>query len=168
MSREERRYSTRNQRTNNRYNSQFYVEGNAVRKVQELPERSPRTYVDGRRVNISLREYKEQEKALRIKLPYMILFTLCVIAVCVQVGRYLSLKESITEQKTNIAKSELNVKNLKDENDILSYNINKTKDAEEIIRVATTELGMIQAGRDQISFYDQTESEYMKQYCDVN
>ena len=98
----------------------------------------------------------------------MILFTLCVIAVCVQVGRYLSLKESITEQKTNIAKSELNVKNLKDENDILCYNINKTKDAEEIIRVATTELGMIQAGRDQISFYDQTESEYMKQYCDVN
>lgn len=40
-------------------------------------------------------------------------------------------------------------------------------DIENISKVAKEQLGMIQAGKNQISFYDSSESEYMKQYNDV-
>lgn len=146
-----------------------YVEGNAVRKksVEELPARSPRTYIGNQRVNTSSAIYKNREKALRMSKGYVMVLAVCCIAMAFACAKYLSTRDDITSAKANIASLELSVESLKAQNDSLDYAISSYMDIENISKVAKEQLGMIQAGKNQISFYDSSESEYMKQYNDV-
>ena len=56
---------------------------------------------------------------------------------------------------------------LKAENDALETSINTSVDLDHVYKVATEELGMVYAGKDQVLLYNQTESEYVKQYEDI-
>jgi cell division protein FtsB len=145
-----------------------YVEGNAVRKtnVQELPAREPRTYVGHERIS-SKSLYKNREKALRMSAGYVAVLAVCCGLMAGVCAKYLSLRDEITSKKAEIATLELNVEALKAQNDSTDYNINSYMDIENIAKVATEELGMVQAGKEQITFYNKSESEYMKQYNEV-
>lgn len=146
-----------------------YVQGNAVRKINtaEVPEKEPRTYVDNERVNTTRETYRNREKALRMSLSYVMVLGVCCVmlmAVCV---KYLSLQDSISVRKANIVSLESDINTLKSQNDALDYSINSYTDIEYISKIATEELGMIRATENQISFYNNTENEYMKQFKDV-
>ena len=56
---------------------------------------------------------------------------------------------------------------LKAENDALETRINTSIDLDYIYKVATEELGMVYANRNQVRLYDKTESEYVRQYEDI-
>ena len=146
-----------------------YVEGNAVRKtnVEEVPSRAPRTYVDNRRVNTSSEVFKNREKALRMSAGYVAVLAVCCALMAGVCAKYLSLKDEITSRKANIASLELDVEALKAQNDSSDYAINSFIDIENISKVARDELGMVQAAKNQISFYDKSDSEYMNPYNDV-
>ena len=45
--------------------------------------------------------------------------------------------------------------------------INSSIDLNKIYEIATKELGMVYARRDQVLLYDKTESEYVRQYEDI-
>ncbi len=146
-----------------------YVQGNAVRKINtvEVPEKEPRTYVDNERVNTTRETYRNREKALRMSLSYVMVLGVCCVmlmAVCV---KYLSLQDSISVRKANIVSLESDINTLKSQNDALDYTINSYMDIEYISKIAVEELGMIRAAENQISFYNNTENEYMKQFKDV-
>lgn len=145
-----------------------YVEGNAVRKadVQELPAREPRTYIGDKRLS-SKSIYRNRERALRMSAGYVAVLVVCCILMAGVCANYLSLRDKITAKKANIATLELDVEALKAQNDSTDYTINSYMDIEYISKVAKEELGMVQAGKDQISFYNKSESEYMKQYSEV-
>ena len=49
----------------------------------------------------------------------------------------------------------------------MDYEINGYVDVDYVLRVATEELGMINAREDQIKFYDSSDTEYMKQLYDI-
>ena len=53
------------------------------------------------------------------------------------------------------------------ENDALETSINTSIDLNEIYEIATKELGMVYANKDQVLLYDKTESEYVRQYEDI-
>lgn len=148
---------------------QEYVEGNAVRKeaITEVPQRTERTYVDNQRVNTSKSTYRNREKALHMSAPYVVVLAVCTVMMFATCSKYLSLRDEISSKSTMIADIEMQTANLKSHNDNLNYTINSYMDIEYISRVATEELGMIQAGKDQISFYESSESEYMKQYKEI-
>ena len=145
-----------------------YVEGNVVKKAnaQELPVREPRTYVGDKRIS-SRSLYKNRERALRMSAGYVAVLVICCICMAVVCANYLSLRDEITSKKANIAALELDIEALKAQNDSMDYAINSYIDIEYISKVAKEELGMVQAGKDQISFYNKSESEYMKQYNEV-
>lgn len=145
-----------------------YVEGNVVKKasVQELPAREPRTYVGDKRIS-SRSLYKNRERALRMSAGYVAVLVICCICMACVCANYLSLRDEITAKKVNIAALELDIEALKAQNDSMDYAINSYIDIEYISKVAKEELGMVQAGKDQISFYNKSESEYMKQYNEV-
>jgi cell division protein FtsL len=150
-----------------RYND--YVQGNAVRKVStvELPLKEPRTYVGNERVTTTRETYRNREKALRMSLSYVMVLGVCclvLMAVCV---RYLSLQDSIATKKADIVSLESKINTLKSRNDALDYSVNSFMDIEHITKVAMEELGMIRATEHQISFYNNTENEYMKQFKDI-
>ena len=62
---------------------------------------------------------------------------------------------------------ELKLENLKSENDALQTRIDTYVDLDHVYKVATEELGMVYANKDQILLYDKTESEYVRQYEDI-
>lgn len=146
-----------------------YVEGSAVRKekVVEIPQRESRTYIDNQRVTTSKSIYRNREKALHMSASYVMVLAICSILMCVVCAKYLSLRDEVTQKTESIATLEMKTESLKAQNDSIDYSINSYMDIAYISKVATEELGMIQAGKDQISFYESSESEYMKQYKEI-
>ena len=148
-----------------------YIEGNAVRKIQEMPER----HKELREKHIEIEKQNKRKKAaqrnqqreLKMGLGYasfLIIASVVMVLVCVS---YIRVQTSIISRQEEIVnvKSELNT--LISQNDAIEYNVNSYIDVENIIQVATKELGMVKAGKDQISQYERTESEYMKQLNDI-
>lgn len=146
--------------------SHSYVYGNTARTV--MPAQKPKRSVrEERRPVIDHTVRRNQEKALHMDLPYVIMLTLaavCVLYICVS---YLQVQSSISARIHNIEGLEQDLELLKSENDALHTRINTSVDLEHVYKVATEELGMVYANRYQILLYDKTESEYVRQYEDI-
>lgn len=100
-------------------------------------------------------------------LPYVIMLTIaavCTLYLCVN---YLHLQSSITTRIHTIENLEAELEMLKTENDALQTNINTSVDLDHVYKVATEELGMVYANKNQILQYDKTESEYVRQNEDI-
>ncbi len=149
---------------------EMYIHGNTVRKlapveepvkrVEREPERRERQHV-----NYTVR--RNQEKALQLDLPYLMML---VIASCITLCfcvNYLHLQSQMSARVDNIKALEQQLETLKSENDALETRINTSVDLDHIYRVATEELGMVYAGKDQVLLYNRTESEYVRQNEDI-
>lgn len=151
-----------------RVHGESYVYGTAAPKLE--PDREPRRQRESeRRANVRQQQRirRNQEKALHMDLPYVIMLTiasLCTLYLCVN---YLHLQSSITGRMHNIESLEASLDQMKRENDALETSIETSIDLNEIYRVATEELGMVYANKDQVMLFDKTESEYVRQYEDI-
>ena len=147
-----------------------YVYGNAAR-VMEPAEKEKRQKRQkqrpARRKVVSYTVWRNQEKALHMNLPYVIMLTLAVFCVLVICVNYLHIQSDISTRLANIEKLEKGVEQLKAENDALETRTNTSIDLDYIYKVATEELGMVYANRNQVRLYDKTESEYVRQYEDI-
>lgn len=145
-----------------------YVYGTAVE--QTVPSRQPgreeRNQIrHKRRVSRAVR--RNQEKALQMDVPYVLALTVAVMSALYICVSYLQVQSTITGRIHNIEKLEQEVESLKSENDALQTRINISVDLDHIYKVATEELGMVYANRDQVRLYDKKESEYVKQNEDI-
>ena len=70
----------------------------------------------------------------------------------------------MTTRMDHIKELEQELDALRSENDITQTRINTSVDLDYVYQVATEELGMVYAGKDQVLMYHQTESEYVRQY----
>lgn len=147
--------------------SAVYVDGNTVREERyyttELrPERDVREeYRHSHRVR------RNQEKALYMDGPYVVALTIAAIVTLFLCVNYLHVQASITARMNHIEELELTLEHLKSENDALQTRIDTYVDLDHVYKVATEELGMVYANKNQILLYDKTESEYVRQYEDI-
>ncbi len=144
-----------------------YIYGNTARAIEPLKKEKSKSQRPVRRRVVSYTVRRNQEMALHMNLPYVILLTLaafCVLAICVN---YLQIQSTITARLSHIEELERDVEQLKAENDATETRINTSIDLDYIYKVATEELGMVYANRDQVLLYDKTESEYVRQYEDI-
>lgn len=144
-----------------------YVYGNTVRAAEpkRAPVRPQRPSERPQKVSHSVR--RNQEKALHMDLPYVVMLTfaaVCALYICVS---YLHVQSSITGRIHHIEQLEKELEQLKSENDALQTRINTEIDLDHVYKVATEELGMVYANRKQVILYDKTESEYVRQYEDI-
>ena len=147
--------------------NQRYVYGNAARNMAAERERTRKQRVVQYRQDMSHTVRKNQEKALQMNLPYVIMLTLaavCALYICIG---YLHVQSSMTAKIHNIETLEQQLEQLRSENDALQTRINTDMDLDHIYKVATEELGMVYANRNQVLLYDKTESEYVRQYEDI-
>ena len=89
---------------------------------------------------------------------------ICTLYICVS---YLKLQSSVTARLNHIESLEESIEKLKGDNDALLTRINTSVDLDYVYKVATEELGMVYANKDQIRLYNKTESEYVRQYEDI-
>ena len=147
--------------------NQGYVNGTAARNMAAERERTRKQRVVQYRQDMSHTVRKNQEKALQMNLPYVIMLTLaavCALYICIG---YLHVQSSMTAKIHNIETLEQQLEQLRSENDALQTRINTDMDLDHIYKVATEELGMVYANRNQVLLYDKTESEYVRQYEDI-
>ena len=147
--------------------NQGYVYGTAARNMAAEREGTRKQRVVQYRQNMSHTVRKNQEKALQMNLPYVIMLTLaavCALYICIG---YLHVQSSMTAKIHNIETLEQQLEQLRSENDALQTRINTDMDLDHIYKVATEELGMVYANRNQVLLYDKTESEYVRQYEDI-
>ncbi|WP_432627602.1 septum formation initiator family protein [Brotaphodocola sp.] len=151
-----------------------YVYGTAVEKTSpsrqprrdEREEREQREQMQRkRRVNRAVR--RNREKALQMDVPYVLALTVAAMSALYICVSYLQVQSTITGRIHNIEKLEQEVEDLKSENDALQTRINTSVDLDHIYKVATEELGMVYANRNQVRLYDKKESEYVKQNEDI-
>ena len=144
--------------------SQLYVYGNTVRKLETVPEINPNQ--PERRANRNAVR-KNREKAKHMNPAYVMFLTVASIlsvAVCFQ---YVQLRSEITGRVENIAALEAQLSDLKIENDAEYSRITNSVSLEEIKRIAMEELGMVYANKDQVILYEDKEAEYFRQYDDI-
>lgn len=147
--------------------ARVYVDGNTVRKLNHST--SPKRKVSDRQLNERRQQQvrRNQQKALSMDAPFLlvlIIASVCTLTLCFN---YIRLQTSITSRISDIEAKEQTLDALKSENDALQNSIDTSIDLDEVYRIATQELGMIYAGRDQVITFDKTESEYVRQYEDI-
>lgn len=148
-----------------------YVQGAAAPKLkpQAAPPQETRKGKpsDSHSVRSNHRIRRNQERAMYMDLPYVIMLTIAsAFTLCLCIN-YLHIQSSITARMHNIEAMEARLENLKAENDALETSINTSIDLNKIYEIATKELGMVYAKKDQVLLYDKTESEYVRQYEDI-
>lgn len=100
-------------------------------------------------------------------LPFVIMLTIAAICTLYLCVNYLHVQSSITSRIHNIELLEQDLEVLKSENDALETSINTYVDLDYVYEVATQELGMVYANKNQVIMYNKTESEYVRQYDDI-
>ena len=148
-----------------------YIHGSVAPKPEqdwrEEQLRRRRQQDIGKNVKKHHRIRRNQERAMYMDLPYVIMLTLasiCTLYLCVN---YLHIQSAITARMHNIEAMEEKLEKMRTENDALETSINTSIDLNEIYEIATKELGMVYAKKDQVLLYDKTESEYVRQYEDI-
>lgn len=151
----------------NSYHTRPYVEGNTARKLkpaQQAPDVRRNQQVR-RTVDYTVR--RNQEKALQMDLPFVVMLTIAAICTLYLCVNYIQVQSSITSRIHNIELLEKDLEVLKSENDALETSINTYVDLDYVYEVATQELGMVYANKNQVIMYNKTESEYVRQYDDI-
>lgn len=149
------------------YAPSAYVDGNTVRKLDRTePEkkqirRKREDYKRSRRVR------RNQAKALHMDGAYVFALTIAAVVTLLLCLNYLHIQSSITTRINNIEDLELKLENLKSGNDALQTRLDTYIDLDHVYKVATEELGMVYANKDQILLYEKSESEYVRQYEDI-
>ena len=79
----------------------------------------------------------------------------------------MQVQSEITYRVKNIHALEVKLADVTSQNDEMENSINSYIDLNYIYKVATEELGMSYATKEQISLYENSGSEYVRQYQDI-
>ena len=161
------------------YRGMTYIEGNAVRRTDAMPddwekeqklrrEREQREQQErqhARRQRAIAR--RNQDKALIMNRGYVAFLTMAVIVTCITAGFYIKLQSDITIRLGNIAALETSVNNLKADNDATSKRLATAVRMEDVKTQAIDVLGMGYPSEDQIVYYEIDHADYMSQYSEI-
>ena len=140
-----------------------YIDGNVVRRVEQLPQQPGNT----QQRMTSARARRNREKALRMNLPYVVFLTAASIAtVCVCVN-FLKLQAQGITYRNEIAVLESRLSSMKLANDNAYENAISSVSMEEVKEIAVNQLGMVYANEGQVITYSSQEGDYIRQYREI-
>lgn len=159
-----------------------YISGNTARAFDTMPfgnevqprKKQPLTkeeFLEQKRreqVANGQRAAKRTEKAVHsmdfVSLLVLSAAIILTLYVCVS---YLYVQSQITSTQKDIAKIESQIVDLRAENDTTLERINTGVDLSYVYKVATKELGMVHAGKNQVVTYENAKSDYVRKYADI-
>ncbi len=175
---------TERRRTNSRSTSGMYIDGNAVRKLQEVPERrysSPQNPRQGQQTRkkaaarktenraraVSRETIRNRQKAANMGRGFVIFLAVISAAVLFVCVNYLQLRAEVTGRIKNVAVLESELSELRAENDAYESQVNSGTDLNRIKKIAIGRLGMNYPRDDQKKTYSMSNNSYVRQYQDV-
>lgn len=142
--------------------SRYYVQGNAVRKLDITKE------IEGQpQKKISNTARKNRERAKHMSAGYVVFLCIALVATGIILVNYIGLQSDITNSVQHISTLEKQLNDLKLANDQEYSRITSSIDLEEIKRIAIQELGMQYAEEGQIISFTSENHDYVKQMADI-
>lgn len=148
-------------KTSYRY-EEDYIYGDTVRALEPVRVERPR------KVQLSNRARRNRDKHKRMNLGYVLFLTLAIAITSIGCIQYLKLQSEITNSIKRISTLESQLNELKAENDDTESRIKGAVGLEEIKKRAMDELGMRYATEEQIVKYSSDNTDYVRQYVDID
>lgn len=163
-----------------------YVDGNTVRKVQEVPERreyrqpehsvrknkakpeqtTPEQQVRGNKP-LSKAARRNRAKANNMNRNFAIFLAALGILIVFCSINYLKLKTECTSKRSQLATLESQLAELKEDNDAYESQVTSSVDLERIRKIAIGRLGMKYPSNQQTETYATEGGSYVRQYQDM-
>lgn len=164
-----------------RNNRGMYVDGNTVRRLQEVPGKRNRPAQQKRKRvrpaarntvqrvphKLSRETQKNREKAMSMNIGFVAFLAIVSAAVLFFCVNYLQLKSEITGKMRGVAALEAELTQLKEDNDAYYSQVTSNVDLTEIKKIAIGRLGMKYPSKEQTMTYKTARSSYVRQYQDV-
>ena len=151
-----------------------YVDGNTVRKVQEVPERreyrQPEHSVRKNKAKpepLSKAARRNRAKANNMNRNFAIFLAALGILIVFCSINYLKLKTECTSKRSQLATLESQLAELKEDNDAYESQVTSSVDLERIRKIAIGRLGMKYPSNQQTETYATEGGSYVRQYQDV-
>ena len=182
MERTNRAVTSRRTRTNARNVRGMYVDGNTVRRLQEVPQRraandyparrraaaaKPASQSERRVRQTSRETIRNRERAMSMGRGFIVFLTVVCAAIMFFAVSYLQLKSEITGKISEVASLETQYSELKEENDAYYSQVTSNIDLNKIKRIAIGRLGMNYPTDEQKKTYTMSSNSYVRQYQDV-
>lgn len=142
--------------------SRYYVQGNAVRKLDVTRE------IEGqpiKKTNHTAR--KNRERAKHMSAGYVLFLCIAMVVTGITLTNYIGLQSDITNSVKHISTLEKQLNDLKLANAEEYSRISSSVNLEEIKRIAIQELGMQYAEEGQIIPFTSQNNDYVKQIADI-
>ena len=140
-----------------------YIEGNTVRREQEIIELPE----EPRKREVSHQVRRNRAKAKRMTPSYVLMLAAATVVAVVFCYQTLLLQSQLVSIKRQIRGIQRTVDDLRMSNDALEDSMTIYTDLDYVYRVATRKLGMVYPTEAQIIRFEKTESEYVRQYEDI-
>ena len=182
MERTNRAVTSRKNRTNARNARGMYVDGNAVRRLQEVPARpyqAPGAQT-ARRVRENMPErpaaqprqlsreaQRNREKAKSMGRGFVVFLAVVSVAVLFCCVNYLQLKSELTGKIKTVASLETELSQIKEDNNAYESQVTSDVDLNTIKKLAKGRLGINYPKDDQKKTYTMPSNSYVRQYQEV-
>ena len=166
MERTNRAVTSRKNRTNARNARGMYVDGNAVRRLQEVPARPYQA--PGAQTARRVREaQRNREKAKSMGRGFVVFLAVVSVAVLFCCVNYLQLKSELTGKIKTVASLETELSQIKEDNNAYESQVTSDVDLNTIKKLAIGRLGMNYPKDDQKKTYTMPSNSYVRQYQEV-
>lgn len=182
MERTNRAVTNRKSKVNARNARGMYVDGNTVRRLQEVPARrsaasrkpsqgnnriETRTVSAGKPKVNPQRQRTRERAAMSMGRGFVAFLAVMSVAVLFCCVNYLQLKAELTGKIKNVASLETEWSQLEEENDAYESQVTSETDLNQIKKIAIGRLGMTYPSDTQKRTYSVPSSSYVRQYQDV-
>lgn len=137
-----------------------YIDGNTVRKLNTVPVRVPKP----EQAPVRQPGKKKQKSPSRAYVGFFVVAVAVTLLTCVG---YLSCQANNRAIATEIKTLEKQINTVTAINDGTEYEIYNNVDLNNVIQVATQELGMVKLTQSNIEYYESQQDEYINQYKDI-
>ncbi len=164
-------------------NNQYWVDGNTVRKLQEVPDyRNAYKATAAQPLQHTVPDQKQEQRTIVqpavlpakgpkvrhgvdfISMTIMTVAILVTLFTCVQ---YLKVQSDTVEMKKSIAATQNELTNLKDRNDATYNLLASAVDLDYIYQTAVVDLGMVFPNQNQVLSFKEDPDGYVRQYKDI-
>lgn len=180
MGRTTRAETARRNRYQTLVNRGAYVDGNTVRRLNEIPERRQQGRQEAgrnRRVQsqpvfqtqhqLSKQAQQNRQRALGMNWAFVAFLAVVCVAILFCSVNYLRYKSEITAKMSRVAALEEELSQLREDNDAYYSQVTSNVDLNLIKKKAMGSLGMKYPSEDQTVTYSSSGNSYVRQYQDI-